>query len=80
MFGTRGYPFVAILIAGSNISIKDIVPKFNSKSIQASNAPGTTAGNKPLPGTIFKSISLKVFKLAASGATPCPQITMGFLL
>ena len=57
-------------IEGSNTSLNDIVPKFNNNNIQASKAPGTTAGNKPLPGTIFKPRSLKLFKVANSGATP----------
>ena len=80
IFGTSGNPFVAIPIAGSITSLIDIVPYLSSRSIHASKAPGTTAGNKPLPGTIFKLRSLKVFKVASSGATPCPHITIGSLL
>ena len=66
-------------IEGSNTSLNDIVPKFNNNNIQASKAPGTTAGNKPLPGTIFNPRSLKLFKVANSGATPWPHITIGSL-
>ena len=57
-------------IDGSKTSLNDMVPKFNNNNIQASKAPGTTAGNKPLPGTIFNPRSLKFFNVACSGATP----------
>ncbi len=54
-----------------------MVPWSRSSSIQASKAPGTTAGRKPVPGMRLTPISRSRAMLAAAGATPWPQITVG---
>src|SRR3546814_3010658 len=42
---------------------------------QAPKAPGTVAGNRPMPGTKSKPLSRKKDGVAKAGATPCPQRT-----
>src|SRR3546814_33923 len=42
---------------------------------QAPKAPGTVAGNRPMPGSKSKPLSRKKDGVAKAGATPCPQRT-----
>ena len=56
-------------------SANSIVPQSRSISIQASKAPGTTAGSSPVPGIRSSPSSANFSGVAAVGDTPWPQIT-----
>ena len=56
-----------VLGAGSSTSVSRSVPKSRSSSIQASNAPGTTAGSSPVPGTWWRPSCAKRASVAPAG-------------
>src|SRR5690606_20658800 len=61
-------------MAGSSTSRGDMVPCCSSSSIQAPNAPGTTAGSRPVPGITSRPSSRSFSTDAALGATPWPEM------
>src|SRR5690606_25645809 len=61
-------------MAGSSTSRTDMVPYCSSSSIQAPNAPGTTAGSRPVPGITSSPNSRSFSTEAAAGATPWPEM------